>query len=67
VIGPLTLGQVNRNRKKHQASEDLLEKGLPYGNTFAWVLENAKQLKKPKPYQHPKGAVIWVDLQWIRL
>ena len=29
---------------------------------YAWVLKNAKRFKKPKPYIHPMGAVIWVRL-----
>jgi hypothetical protein len=27
-----------------------------------WVLANARPLKKPVPYKHPSGAVIWVTL-----
>lgn len=27
-----------------------------------WVLRNARPLPKPVPYQHPNGAVIWVNL-----
>jgi hypothetical protein len=29
---------------------------------YGWVLANAKRYKKPIPYKHPKGAVIWVKL-----
>ena len=67
VIGPLTLDELKRHRKKHQAPPELPEQGLPYRNTIAWVLENAKPLKKPKPYQHLKGAVVCVGLGDIRL
>lgn len=28
----------------------------------AWVLENAIKYKEPIKYNHPKGAVIWVNL-----
>jgi len=28
----------------------------------AWVLHHARPLSKPVPYQHPRGAVIWVML-----
>jgi hypothetical protein len=28
----------------------------------AWVLDNPRPLKKPLPYQHPSGAIIWVKL-----
>lgn len=29
---------------------------------WAWKLSGAKRYKKPIPYEHPKGAVIWVKL-----
>lgn len=28
-----------------------------------WVLDNAKRYDTPIPYVHPKGAVIWVNLE----
>jgi len=33
---------------------------VKYKDPHAWVLELAKRYKKPCPYVHPKGAVIWV-------
>lgn len=27
-----------------------------------WVLESAQRLPNPVPYEHPSGAVIWVNL-----
>lgn len=30
--------------------------------TFPWVLENAERYKIPRHYDHPQGAVIWVNL-----
>ena len=33
-----------------------------YKKTHAWVLNRAVRLKKPVPYDHPSGAVIWVLL-----
>ena len=33
-----------------------------YRQTYAWVLEKPRILKRPVPYQHPSGAVIWVRL-----
>ncbi|MCF6136474.1 ASCH domain-containing protein [Pseudalkalibacillus berkeleyi] len=35
---------------------------MPYKNTHAWVLENPQIFANPVPYQHPMGAVIWVNL-----
>lgn len=29
---------------------------------FAWVFSNPVRYTEPKPYQHPKGAVVWVKL-----
>jgi len=29
----------------------------------AWVLKNAKRYKKPIPYKHPQGAVVWVNIE----
>lgn len=34
---------------------DLLEKWC-----WAWVFENTIKYNKPIPYNHPKGAVVWV-------
>ena len=31
-----------------------------YKKPHAWELRNAKRYDEPKPYNHPKGAVIWV-------
>ena len=36
---------------------------LPYKNTHAWVFEKPVRFSEPIPYQHPQGAVIWVNLQ----
>lgn len=30
---------------------------------YAWQLENVIKYENPVPYQHPKGAVIWVNLK----
>lgn len=30
---------------------------------YAWILEGAKRYEQPIPYNHPKGAVIWVKLE----
>jgi hypothetical protein len=34
-----------------------------YRQTYAWVLEKPVTLKRPVPYQHPSGAIIWVKLE----
>ena len=43
---------------KHQIEDSRLFKRWPY----AWVLEKTKHYDKPRPYDHPQGAVIWVRL-----
>lgn len=34
--------------------------------TYRYILKNPIKFKKPKPYKHPKGAVIWVNLGSIK-
>lgn len=36
---------------------------LPYEKTYAWVLENPLVYDNPVDYSHPKGAIIWVNLE----
>lgn len=35
---------------------------LPYKRTYAWILKDAKRYETPRKYQHPQGAIIWVNL-----
>lgn len=50
------------NYKLHKVFYDF--KMLPYKNVYAWVFDIAsiKRYKKPIPYTHPQGAVIWINL-----
>jgi hypothetical protein len=51
--------QQDRTKEFHKVEDlALLDKWR-----FAWVLKNAKRYEKPLPYNHPKGAVIWVNLK----
>lgn len=61
-IGPLSLVAMMLCQEEHLISIDLLTAGLPYPNTYAWVVQNPVRFKKPVPYNHPNGAVIWVKL-----
>lgn len=36
---------------------------LPYRKPHIWYLRNAVRFSEPIPYQHPQGAVIWVNLK----
>ena len=60
-VGPLTADIFRKNASKAgmRASEAKLGR---YRNTYAWVLAKPRRLKKPVPYKHPSGAVIWVGL-----
>ncbi len=35
---------------------------IPYAKQHVWVMSSPILFKKPIPYKHPQGAVIWVDL-----
>lgn len=62
VKGPLTLAELKRSTSKHGVPARELDEIKLYKNTFAWVIDNAQRYAKPKPYKHPSGAVIWVNL-----
>lgn len=36
---------------------------LPYDEPHIWYLKDAIRFTEPIPYQHPQGAVIWVNLR----
>ena len=59
VIGPLSLAELQRNARRVGSRADRLD----YKRTYAWVLRRARRLRKPIPYRHPQGAVIWVKLE----
>jgi len=57
-VGPLTKDEFTSHSDKHKS----LNVDLSYKNTFAWVLKDAERYSEPKPYSHPKGAIIWVKV-----
>ncbi|HVV47976.1 MAG TPA: ASCH domain-containing protein [Bryobacteraceae bacterium] len=59
-VGPLTLAELRRNARRAGVNPDGGK--LPYKRTHAWVLANARRFKKAVSYEHPPGAVIWVQL-----
>lgn len=59
-IGPLDMIACRAHRDKHTIPPSRDEALLRWNH--AWVLENARPLAQPVPYDHPKGAVIWVNL-----
>ncbi|MEQ2561253.1 ASCH domain-containing protein [Sutterella wadsworthensis] len=44
----------------HKIDTEIIK--YPYKTTYAWKLSNIKKYQKPLPYQHPRGAVIWVNI-----
>ena len=57
VFGPLTRQHCEAGFKKHCVPAEQYDKWK-----FAWVLFDAKRYDEPIPYDHPKGAVIWVKI-----
>ena len=45
----------------HQVEDFSILKG--YKKVFAWALRNPTLYEVAKPYSHPRGAVIWVNLR----
>lgn len=62
IKGPLSDQDKLNNIDQHQISEDRLQSGETAKWNVAWILENAQPLLTPVNYQHPNGAVIWVNL-----
>jgi hypothetical protein len=60
-VGPLTANQFRKNAKKAGMRPREAKLGL-YRQTYAWVLAKPIRLKVPVPYEHPTGAVVWVNL-----
>ena len=55
---PLSARQRVIFQKYHRVTDlALLEKWC-----YPWILSNAKRYDKPIPYNHPKGAVVWVNI-----
>lgn len=64
-LGPLTrdeflAGAEHINAARAVLAADRWEPDDP--PVYAWVLAKARRLPKPVPYEHPRGAVIWVTL-----
>lgn len=67
VFGPLSVEDMMAHTAAHLTpADELLLTGLPYKNTYAWVLANPQRFEDPIPYKHPSGAITWVDLEELR-
>ena len=60
VVGPLSKPDLLKNVPRHRVPADAIKRGLRYKTPFAWIIAKAKRYRKPVPYRHPPGAVIWV-------
>lgn len=58
----LTLNEFLENTDKHHVDDINLLK-YPEDKIYAWIISNAKLYEKPIAYKHPRGAIIWVDLE----
>ncbi|KMN42483.1 hypothetical protein VK90_24055 [Bacillus sp. LK2] len=57
----LTLQEYQTNEEYHCVSRgDCFNPR--YKNIYAWILRNPVTFSSPRPYKHPQGAVIWVNL-----
>jgi|GEM_PF-413140 len=63
VLGPFAREQLQATIDKHQIRDEIDPDTWMDKWNFAWVLEHAISLPEPVPYQHPNGAVIWVNLE----
>lgn len=55
----LTLQEYKQSKAYHNIEN---RNNLPYKKTYAWILSDATRYEAPRPYSHPKGAIIWVRL-----
>jgi len=63
VIGPIKFSDLEGNIDKHCVPKDQLTRVFgKYKKLYSWVLGNAIELPVPLAYEHPNGAIIWVNL-----
>jgi hypothetical protein len=63
VIGPLTREQLLKNEHKHLVAAHQVDEVIKrYPKCYAWELVDVRSINPPVPYDHPSGAVIWVNL-----
>ena len=61
VAGPLEFDDLRMNITKHRVPPEGFS-GFSSGKIFAWLLDDAMTFSSPIPYEHPRGAVVWVRL-----
>lgn len=58
----LDADQMRAHHAEHAIPEDRMDEVIADGWVQPWVLGNVQRLPQPVPYQHPNGAVTWVNL-----
>ncbi len=66
-IGPLSQSMMLDNTAHHFVTPERIKSGEVAKYKYAWVLRDAKPLAAPIAYNHPSGAVIWVNLEPVVL
>ena len=61
--GPLPETKFNNNFDKHQVTPEVMNR-FHYKKIYAWILDSTTKLSIPRPYTHPNGAVVWVNLNF---
>src|SRR3546814_409327 len=59
----LTSHNYMQHRDRHAIPENKLDEVIENGWVHPWVLEDVHALAEPVPYQHPSGAVTFVNLE----
>jgi hypothetical protein len=61
-LGPFSKEEMLANQPKHLMTSERINDPEASKYRNAWVLKNAKLLKRPIPFEQKSGAVIWVNL-----
>lgn len=62
-LGPFSEKELSHERDKHAITEDrMADKVWMSKWNHAWVLKNVEALPEPVSYNHPNGAVTWVNI-----
>ena len=61
-LPPLSAADFAAREDMHCIPGARQEKAMADGWKVPWVLANIHTLRRPVPYNHPSGAVIWVTL-----
>ena len=63
IVGSSLLLREDFEMFRHLHKIDGAFDDLPYKEPHIWYLKGSQRFSAPIPYQHPQGAVIWVNLE----